>query len=196
MDVNTASVDAAGATGHALEAVPEDDAAAGGTSGGAEGKLASGDGGGSGDACGKGGEHCFRVVAPRRWAALRGTLRKLFLGKDAPWDADDEREAKAAAAAEQRRVVQDEDGKVVKSRRQGKKEELSAQLAAAAAVAESAPEGWGRAAKRHPNLAAIFSANAARGPTAALKEARAAVEQCARAAREDLEAELPAGQAG
>ena len=116
--------------------------------------------------------------------ALRATLRKLYLGKDAPWDADDEREAKAAAAAEQRRVVQDEDGRVVKSRRQGKKEELSAAFAAAAVVAESAPEGWGRAAKRHPNLAAIFAANAARGPDAALKEARAAAEQCVRVLRE------------
>ena len=72
-------------------------------------------------------------------------------------------------------MVQDEDGKVIKSRRQGKKEALSAQLAAAAAVAENAPEGWGRAAKRHPNLAAIFIASASSGPTAALQGARAAL---------------------
>ena len=135
--------------------------------------------------CSKGGAHIFRVVAPRRWAVLRTSLRKLYLGTDAPWDADDEREAKAAAAAERRRVVQDEEGKVIKSRRQsrnnGVREDQESQKAAAAACA---PTGWERPAKRHPALASIFEVWRRSGTATALKEGAATVEAATRTLRE------------
>ena len=139
------------------------------------------------DACPKGGEHAFRVVAPRRWGLLRSSLRKLYLGPEAPWDADDEKEAKAAAAAERRRVVCDEDGRLVKSRRQGKKEEQSAALAAAAAAAaKSAPEGWGRPAKRHPAASHLRCACES-WRRCTLKEARVGATERTLTSREDVQ---------
>ena len=129
--------------------------------------------------CSKGGEHAYIVAVPRRWVVLRSALRKLFMGKDAPWDADDEREAKAAVAAVARRELHNEDGKAVSSRRQRKNEKATA-AAAITAAAASAPAGWERAARRHPTLGALFQSNASRGFEAALEEGLRAVESTSR----------------
>ena len=134
-------------------------------------------------ACSKGGAHTFRIVAGRRWSALRASLRKLYLGRDAPWDAEDEREAKAAAAAEAR--TQDAEGHAVHSRRQSQKD---AQKAAAAAALASAvrgiPPGWERPARRHPALLVVLRVFASGGEHAALEEGERCVATAAAALRE------------